>query len=109
MHPYPLINQLTSPDGFWVCAGNPNFCKRIPELRSAASCGPSDKTGIVSAVTAPTVPGPGDCIPPLIFVRFKCPDFGVNSMSMHLNQWPLCLRRLGKRRIISAELFGSLV
>lgn len=58
---FPLIDQLTSPGGFWVSAGDPDFCKRIPELRSAASCGPSDKTGAVPAVTAPTVPGPGDC------------------------------------------------
>ena len=56
----PLMDQLADPGGFWKSAGNPDFCKRVhSEMRSAAFCGPSDTNGVVPAVTAPTVPGPG--------------------------------------------------
>lgn len=61
---FPLMDQLIDPSGFWQSAGILGFCKCIPlEMRSAASCGPSDINGAVPAVTAPTVPGPGVRIP----------------------------------------------
>lgn len=74
-------------------------------------CGPSDING-ATLCSDSVVPGPGVRIPipqPLISVRFKCPEFGTNSAGVRLSEWPRYQRSLGKRRIISAELIGSLV
>lgn len=79
------------------------------DLASSSVCGPSDKTGAVPAMTAPTVPGPRGRIRPLLLVHFKCPEFGINSESLRLGDWPRYQRLMGKRRIISVQLFGSLV
>lgn len=104
---FSLCSQLVRPEGFWAHAGHPAFCKRYDG--AYADCGPSDETGIVPAVTAPAVPSPGGPIRPLIFVSFKCPEFGTNSAGVRLSDWPRYQRALGKRRILSAHVVGSLV
>lgn len=61
-------------------------------------------TATQPTATQPTQPAPVA----IIHVWFKCPSFGTNDFGCHLNQWPQIRKELGKKRIIRAELVGTL-
>lgn len=65
---FPLTYQFENPEGFWVSAHNPSYCKRFAgAYRGDAPvtiCGPSDTNG--AALCSDSVaPGPGVRIPKL--------------------------------------------
>lgn len=79
----------------------------------ASICSPPvKKTDSACSLAVPADSGQAGGIPhrsPIISVSFKCPDFGTNSAGVRLSEWPRYRRFLGKRRILSAYLIGSLV
>lgn len=86
------------------------FASAMQKARPACSP-PAEKTESAEGLAAPVESEQaGDtCHRALVSVFFRCPYFGTNSAVVRLSEWPRFQRSIGKRRILSAYVVGSLV